>query len=186
MTVTDSKNAALPTLPARQQRRISTQERAPRRIPIRHQHSIFLHQIRIRDHLLAMPMLKRDPKLCTIIHKLSPHNIVHRGAVLHPTHQRREQVIWTFERDAFRRRPAALAHDPGSGPRVTVKHARNPVEAEEVVELLRGRVHSTRKMFVEAFGVEAGDLIILAPVIDEYFAASIAVVGKAGRPCSDV
>ena len=41
-------------------------------------------------------------------------------------------------------------------------------------------------MLVEAFGVEAGDLIILAPVIDEHLAASIAVRGEAMRPCSDV
>ena len=80
-----------------------------------------------------MPMLKRDPELHAIVHKLRPHNILHRGPVLYPTHQRREHIVRAFERYAIGRSAAALAQDPRSGTRVTVEHARNAEEAEEAI-----------------------------------------------------
>ena len=39
-------------------------------------------------------------------------------------------------------------------------------------------------MFVETLGVEAGDLIVLPAVIDDYFTASGSKVGEIRRPCA--
>lgn len=131
-------------------------------------------------------MPKVHPQFHAVIHELGPHDIVHRGAVLHPVHQRRQHVVGRRKGHARRRRPAALAHDPAPRARVAVEHARDAEEAEEGIQRVGRCGRPARQVVVEAFGVVAGDLVVLTAVVEEHLAAPVAEPAEAVGPGADV
>lgn len=133
-----------------------------------------------------MPPSKRHPQRHSIIHELRPLHRLRRHPTLHPIHERRQHILRSYKRHTRSGSAAALAQHPGAGTGVAVEHACDAEEAKEGVEVGRGSLHAVGEVMVEALGVEAGDLVVLAAVVAEDFAAGVTVGGEVGGPGSDV
>ena len=133
-----------------------------------------------------MPASKRHPQPHTIIHKLRSLHRIRRHPILHPSHQRRQHVIRSFEWHARCSSATALAEHPGARAGVAVEHAGDAEEAQESVEVVGGGLHAVGKVTVESLGVEASDLVVLSTVVSDDFAAGITICGEVGRPCSNI
>ena len=131
-------------------------------------------------------MLEINTKIHAIVHKFRTHDIIHSGAIFHPLNHSCKHIVGASKRDSCCRRRSALAQNPRPWARVAMEHSRYAKEADEVVELGRGRLHAARKVVVESFGVEAGDLIILTAMIRDEFTAGGLESGEIAGPCSDV
>ena len=67
-----------------------------------------------------------------------------------------------------------------------MEHARDAEEAQERVQLGRGRRHAGREVAVEALRVEARDLVVLPAVVADDLAGRAAEAGEVAGPGADV
>ena len=133
-----------------------------------------------------MPMQVIHPQLLRIVHKFRPHDILHRGPILHPLHQRSQHISLSRKRDTCYRVPSALTDHPATWARITVEHPRYAEEAKEGVELARRGLHSLLQMCVEALRIETRDLVVLPTMVGDYLTAYVLELRQVGGPCADV
>ena len=67
-----------------------------------------------------------------------------------------------------------------------MEHARDAEEAEEGIQRVGRCGRPARQVVVEAFGVVAGDLVVLTAVVEEHLAAPVAEPAEAVGPGADV
>ena len=133
-----------------------------------------------------MPPPKRHPHPHYIIHKLGPLNRLGRHPLFHPLHQRSEDISLPLKPYPLCSRITTLTENPRPGPRIAMKHARNAKEAEESIHVVGRSLHPPQEVLVESVGIEAGDLVILLPMIGDDLPASGAKRRERRRPRADV
>ena len=83
----------------------------------------------------AMPALKCRSHRHIIVHELRALYRLWRYPVLNPVYQRRQHIVRAVKQHTSSRSSSALANHPGPRSRITMEHARDAEEAEELVQL---------------------------------------------------
>ena len=131
-------------------------------------------------------MLIRDSKADSVIDKFRAYDILYRKSTLDPLHQCRQHIVRALERYSRCCCCTTLTKNPRSRARVAVEHARDAEKAEKLVQLAGGCLHALRKILVEPFSIEAGNLVVLSPMVRNNLTAFVLEARQGRWPSADI